>query len=66
MTQTKMTLCWDCKKACGGCRWSDKLLPVPGWTAKETTNKIGVSYIVLECPQFERDGINGGVKRYKP
>ena len=36
------TLCWDCKRACGGCPWSmsgtyhgvtRKPAPVDGWTA---------------------------------
>lgn len=68
----KMTLCWDCAKACGGCSWSDHFehSPVPGWEAEEThlrldNNGNGTSYIVLSCPEFERDGANHGVYRYK-
>ena len=36
-------ICFDCKKACGGCSWSEldpktgkpRFEPVPGWTAKK-------------------------------
>lgn len=39
---TKTNICFDCKKACGGCSWSEldpvtgkpRFEPVPGWTAK--------------------------------
>lgn len=67
---TKYTLCWDCRKACGGCSWSehDEHLPVPGWTAEETQVRMkndvyAPSYRVDACPEFERDGIGGGTKR---
>ncbi len=26
--------CWDCINACGGCSWSAKGEPVPGWKAE--------------------------------
>lgn len=60
------TLCWDCKNATGGCRWSDQLHPVEGWTATQTRNKCGGdSYIVHNCPEFIRDAMNYGLKRYR-
>ena len=58
-------LCWGCKNACGGCEWSRKLEPVPGWKAKKVL--IGVTppgkkgymkvenYKVISCPKFEPD-----------
>ncbi len=53
----KDSLCWHCEKACGGCSWSIKLIPVEGWNAKRVQNKdfndTGiVSYTVIECPEF--------------
>lgn len=66
----KHTLCWDCARACGGCSWSNhwEHRPVAGWTAVETrvrmnNNEYEPSYIVIACPEFDRDGINGGVNR---
>ena len=63
------TLCWDCAKAIGGCRWSADLKPVKGWkiipTKREAYGGIFRSCIVLECPEFKRDAINGGLKKYK-
>ena len=64
------TVCWDCRKACGGCSWSNHWdhTPVPGWTAVETKVRMNndvyaQSYIVLECPEFDRDGFGGGLHR---
>lgn len=62
-------ICFDCKKACGGCSWSEldtktlrpKFEPVPGWTATETVINMGnscskvTSYHITACPLFERD-----------
>lgn len=53
--------CWDCAKACGGCTWSEKLEPVPGWVAKKRVryHKANgqmledVSYAIKYCPEFE-------------
>lgn len=64
------TLCWDCRKACGGCSWSEEHLPVPGWTALETKIRMKAdvfepSFIVIACPEFDRDGIDGGAKRFQ-
>ena len=53
------TLCWRCAKAAtNGCAWSASFKPVYGWTAEETDLKrIGIggkSYLVIDCPEFER------------
>ena len=63
----RATLCWDCAKACGGCRWSKKLKPVPGWTAEHFEAVLYSNgyikrdtYIVTACPEFERDALKGG------
>ena len=61
MFKQKLTLCWNCGKACGGCSWSDywEHSPVPGWKAEETKLKVNqgyeTSYAVIECPEFEPD-----------
>lgn len=63
---TSSTICWDCKKAIGGCSWSNYFIPVKGWTAKPTTKTGGIaSYLVIDCPSFERDSIGYGLKRIK-
>ena len=51
-------LCWDCKKACGGCSWSSCFKPVDGWDAEESIVKDNsgdiISYKVKKCPEFIR------------
>lgn len=57
-------LCWDCANACGGCEWSDRLEPVPGWDATPTQRvlkyrrkggtRVEASYIIRFCPKFRR------------
>ena len=45
----KANICFDCKKACGGCSWSAvdpdtnklKFEPIPGWTARKTVLNVG-------------------------
>ena len=62
------TLCWDCSKATGGCPWADYGRPVKGWTAREiqkSSSKPYLSYVVYNCPLFDRDAMCGGLKRYK-
>ena len=64
------TLCWDCAKAVGKCSWSKPFRPVEGWeiipTRKTTNDGRGYkSCIVLKCPEFKRDGVGAGIKRYK-
>jgi len=54
-------LCWNCKKATGGCSWSDSFLPVDGWNAEQSFDSRGneYSYAVKECPDFvEGDILN--------
>ena len=65
---TQKTICWDCRKARGGCTWSAELEPVEGWEAEPTVRKPGTkdemhSFIVYDCPEFERDAWNGGAER---
>lgn len=60
-------ICFDCKKACGGCSWSEldsktlrpRFEPVPGWDAAKTFFKNGnqkiETYHIRACPLFERD-----------
>lgn len=63
-------ICFDCKKACGGCSWTEldsqtlrpRFEPVPGWTATETVINMGgdhhlkvTSYHITACPLFEKD-----------
>ena len=65
----KMTLCWDCEKAVGLCPWSAELKPVEGWTATPTRKKLRKdlefeSFIVYDCPEFKRDAICNGLRRY--
>lgn len=58
------TLCWDCRRACGGCSWVDESIPVPGWDADlkpiradHMKNALMVeSYFVRRCPEFVPDG----------
>ena len=70
--QKKHSLCWDCAKACGRCSWSNhwEHIPVPGWTAERTkvrmnNNTYADTYLVIECPEFERDGFGGGQYRIR-
>lgn len=51
-------LCWDCRKAVGGCSWSDKGEPVSGWEAAPSVHADGkiYGYNITACPEFEHDG----------
>jgi hypothetical protein len=57
----KKTLCWKCGNAASkGCSWSDKFIPVDGWTAeykpiKVARNRIADSYLVTACPEYIAD-----------
>lgn len=65
--EDKANICFDCKKACGGCSWSAadpvtdeiRFEPVKGWTAEKTAQLINrtwkETYRVKACPLFERD-----------
>lgn len=60
MSETKSNnqLCWDCKKATGGCRWADRFLPVDGWEATPTKPQDRAdSFKIKSCPEFEADDI---------
>ena len=66
------TLCWDCAKAMGGCSWSNHWdhEPVPGWKAEKVELKVerGVfieSYVVIDCPEFDRDACMGGAYKFR-
>ena len=62
------SLCWNCKKATGGCSWAEALKPINGWTAtyiKKTSSRPYDTYMVEGCPEFIRDAFDGGLKRYK-
>ena len=48
------SLCWDCKNATGGCEWSQSFTPVDGWSAIQSVAGESDSYLVLECPKFEK------------
>lgn len=52
-------LCWRCKNACGGCKWSKELKPIDGWVAEFTIvgDSMGSfsSYKIKKCPEFIRD-----------
>ena len=50
-------LCYLCKRATGGCFWSDYFLPVKGWDAEPTIindSEIGEipSFKIKQCPQY--------------
>jgi len=47
-------ICWDCNKACGGCRWSREFKPIPGWTATYVPNRPQnpATYSITGCPEF--------------
>lgn len=59
----KEALCWQCRRATGGCEWSAHLQPVPGWRAERTfhrvrcggTVRLAAGLRVAACPKFERD-----------
>ena len=60
-------ICFDCKKACGKCSWSEidpetkkpAFKPVEGWTAIRVPYLIGAgsgidsTYYISKCPEFE-------------
>ena len=65
----EFTKCWECAKAIkNGCTWSDHLEPVEGWEAIPTVKSQFRgdplhSFMVVACPEFERDAWNGGAVR---
>ena len=51
-------LCWNCKKATGGCSWVDDFVPVIGWDATPTVvDEIEESFEIKSCPEFVEDDI---------
>lgn len=57
---TESQLCESCENACGGCRWSDELLPVEGWNVEPTKVYIDKrkpidSFHVKSCPMYKPD-----------
>ena len=63
MNVISQTICWDCKKAIGGCSWSETLTPVEGWTAIQNDKDNTESYKVIMCPLFERDAYYYGLSK---
>ena len=59
----KEALCWQCRRATGGCEWSAFLRPVPGWKAERTFHRVkqggavrlAAGIRVAACPKFEQD-----------
>ena len=49
------SLCWDCKNSTtNGCSWAKSFKPVDGWKAIPSVAGESDSYLVLECPKFEK------------
>ena len=63
----RLTLCWSCANATGGCSWTARdpetgaitFKPVEGWKARKTTLKgyrhENTSYHVIKCPEYKED-----------
>lgn len=59
------TLCWTCRKAYGGCSWTEvdytkkgwpiRFEPVKGWNAIPTKNEKYTSFLVVSCPEYDPD-----------
>ena len=57
-------LCWTYANACGGCEWSLRFEPVPGWDATPTSRvlkvggkggtRVASSFVIHYCPKFRR------------
>lgn len=55
-----MTICWKCKNSYyGKCSWHTDFTPVKDWVAEPTKIKNYKeyinSYLVLKCPNFEKE-----------
>lgn len=71
-------ICFSCKKACGGCSWSEwdsvtkspRYEPVKGWKAIKVPylssgrqgKKVDSTYYITACPEFDPDA---GYEKYK-
>lgn len=57
-----MQPCWTCTKYLGGCPWSARFEPVPGWDAEpveksgNNTNPPISTYDIKSCPMYVNDG----------
>lgn len=57
-----MQPCWTCTKYLGGCPWSARFEPVPGWDAEpveksgNNTNPPISTYDIKFCPMYVNDG----------
>ena len=59
-----MQPCWTCTKYLGGCPWSARFEPVPGWEAKpvkrrampHSAKEYVDTYDIKSCPMYENDG----------
>ena len=59
-----MQPCWTCTKYLGGCPWSARFEPVPGWEAKpvkrrampHSAKEYVDTYDIKFCPMYENDG----------
>lgn len=60
----KPNICFDCQNSVPngedrGCPWSERLEPVPGWTAKKIVRDINwhpfETYEITACPLFVAD-----------
>lgn len=67
----KEQLCWSCKKAAGGCSWSDSLRPVKGWVAdaveykSQETGSKERTWAIHSCPKYEPESICMRCKYFK-
>lgn len=67
VTYQSQQLCWDCANVYGGCEWSARFEPVPGWYATPTSRvlkvggkgkggtRVASSFVIHYCPKFRRD-----------
>ena len=51
------TICWNCKKSCGKCSWSESFTPVAGWEVAEGYNsdQRTKTQDVISCPLYEQE-----------
>ena len=46
-------------------RDSGSRIPVPGWEAYPTHNKDTETFVVVNCPLFDRDAYDNGLRRVR-